>query len=318
LVARRVPAGILTLLVVSLLIFLATNALPGNVAQVILGKNATPQRLALYEQSLGLNRPLMVQYFSWLGGMLHGNFGQSAVQLASGAKSAPISAMIGTPLLNSLILAGISTIVLLPLALGLGVLAGVRAHTAVDGTISYVALVVGALPEFVLGTFVILVFFTEFNWFPPVALVPQGSSPLAHPNLLVLPVMTLVGVSLAFCVRQVRSGVLSALSQTYVAAARLNGLPERRVIWRHAVRNALAPSVQAFAQTIVYLFGGIVIVESLFDYPGIGSQLIQAVQSRDVTVVEAIALILAAFSITITIAADLIVVLLVPKLKTSR
>jgi peptide/nickel transport system permease protein len=314
---RRIAIGLVTLLAASLLIFLATNALPGNVAQVVLGKNATPARLAEYEKKLGLDKPILVQYGNWLSGLVHGDFGQSAVGLASGESKAPISALIGTPLRNSMVLGLIATLLLVPLSLIFGTIAAVRARSRVDDAISYSALFLGSLPEFVLGTFLILVFFTQLNLLPPVALVAPGASPLDHPDALVLPVLTLLGVSLAFCVRQVRIGVLESLGQDYVASARLNGLRERRVVWGYAVRNALAPSVQSFAQTIQYLFGGIIIVEALYDYPGIGRLLVQAVQAQDVTEVAAIAIILAALYIAINIVADLIVVLLVPKLRTS-
>jgi peptide/nickel transport system permease protein len=194
--------------------------------------------------------------------------------------------------------------------------AAVRAGRAADYAISYTGLVLGALPEFVLGTILILIFFTELNLLPPLALVPPGTSPLLHINALVLPVLTLLSVSVAFSARQVRAGVVQALRQDYVKMARLGGLPERRVLWRYALRNALAPSVQTFAQSLQYLLGGIIVVETLFGYPGIGQLLVQAVSVRDVTEVQGIALVLAAMYIWINILADLAVVFLVPKLRT--
>jgi peptide/nickel transport system permease protein len=192
----------------------------------------------------------------------------------------------------------------------------VQAGRAGDYVVSYASLVLGALPEFVLGTFLILIFFSQLNWLPPVARVPPGTSPLDDVRSLVLPIMTLVLVALAFCARQVRAGVVEALRQDYVKMARLNGLPERRVLWRYALRNALAPSIQTFAQAVQYLFGGIIVVEALFAYPGIGSLLVQSVSLRDVTEVQAIAVVLATVYILINIVADLLVVLLIPKLRT--
>ena len=197
-------------------------------------------------------------------------------------------------------------------------MAAVRANRATDYAVSYSGIVVGSLPEFVFGTFLIVIFFSELHLLLPVALVPPGSSPLAHPEALVLPVFTLLGVALAFCARQVRAGVITALRQDYVATARLNGVPEHRVLRRFALRNALAPSVQSFAQALQYLFGGIIVVESLFAYPGIGSLLVQAVLGRDLTEVQSIAFVLAALYIAVNVAADLVVVLLVPKLRTSQ
>ncbi len=306
-----------TLIVSSLLIFLATNALPGSVAASVLGRNAEPGRIAELNTKLGLDRSLIVRYLDWIKGILHGDLGQSAIQVAQGASKAPVSHILATPLYNSLILAAITTVLLVPSALLVGTVAAIRAGKKVDIVVSYTALILGALPEFVLGTLLILVFFSVLNVLPPVALIAQGDTPFTDPTVLILPVMTLFFVSLAFASRQVRAGMIEALSQEFVVAARLNGLRERRVLARYALRNALAPSIQTFAQTIQYLFGGIIIVEALFAYPGIGQLLVTAVASRDLPEVQGIAFVLAALYILINIAADLLVVVLVPKLRTA-
>lgn len=315
-VARRVGTGLVTVLVASFVIFVATNALPGNVAYAVLGRSATPQLVRNLEDGLHLNRPLLARYGVWLGGVVHGNFGNSAAALADGATKAPVLAEIATPLRNSLVLAVFTAVLLIPLSIFVGTVAAVRAGTATDYTVSYASLVLNALPEFVLGTFLILLLFNVLDWLPPVALVPPGTSPLAHLNDLALPVLTLLGVSVAFSARQIRAGVIIALQQECVAMARLSGIRERRVVWRYALRNAVAPAVQTFAQSIQYLFGGIIVVEALFAYPGIGQALVQAVALRDVSVVAAISMILAVLYIAINIVADLVVVLLVPKLRT--
>jgi peptide/nickel transport system permease protein len=314
---RRTAAGIATLLVASVLIFVATNALPGNVAEVVLGKNAAPEAVKSLDRELGLDRPLVSRYVSWLGGSVHGNLGESGTEVAQGAPDPQVSGLIGTPLRNSLVLAAATVLLLIPLSLLLGTAAAVRSGRAADYAVSYIALVIGALPEFVFGTFLILIFFSELNLLPPVALVPPGTSPLDNPNILVLPVLTLLGVCLAFSARQIRAGVAEALRQEYVAMARLGGIRERRVLWRYALRNAMAPAIQTYAQTIQYLFGGIVIVEALFAYPGIGQLLVQSVSERDVTAVQGIAIVLAAIYILVNILADLAVVFLVPKLRTA-
>lgn len=315
-VVRRVLAGLGTLLVASVLIFLATNALPGNVAEAVLGKTATPQSKRYLEDKLGLHEPLAQRYLSWLGGAVHGDLGESATELAEGVKEAPVSHLIGVPLRNSVVLAVATMLLLIPLALLLGTLAAVRAARTSDYAISYGSLVLGSLPEFVLGTFLILIFFTQLDLLPPVALVPPGSSPLDNLEALVLPVATLLGAALAFSIRQVRAGVIGALRQDYVMMARLSGIRERRVLWRYALRNSLAPTIQTFALSLQYLFGGIIVVEALFAYPGIGQLLVHAVATRDVTVVQGVTLVLAALYIAINIIADLIVVFLVPKLRT--
>ena len=316
-VARRVLAGLATLLVASALIFVATNALPGNVAQVVLGRYATPARLQTLQAKLDLNQPLVVRYVHWLGDAVTGNLGQSAVQLANGQGNASVWPIIRTPLRNSVILALGTIILLIPLSLLAGTAAAVRAGKPTDYVLSYSALIVGSLPEFVVGTFLIAVFFSWLNVLPPVALVPPGASPLSNTKALALPILTLLAVSLAFSARQVRAGVVEALRQDYVTMARLGGVRERKVLLRYALRNALAPSVQTFAQSIQYLFGGIIVVESLFSYPGIGQLLVQSVSERDFTLIQGITLVLAALYIAINIAADLVVVFLVPKLRTS-
>jgi peptide/nickel transport system permease protein len=314
---RRVSMGLITVVVASFVIFLATNALPGNVAYAVLGKSATPQLVRSLEAELHLNRPLLARYGIWLGGVVRGDLGNSAVQLAQGATKAPVLNEIATPLRNSLILAVSTIVLLIPLSMLVGTLAAVRAGGVTDYTVSYVSLVLNALPEFVLGTFLILIFFNVLNFLPPVALVPPGTSPLGHANALVLPVLTLLGVSLAFSARQVRAGVIVALRQEYVTMARLSGIREFRVVWRYALRNSVAPAVQTFAQSIQYLFGGIIVVEALFAYPGIGQALVQAVIVRDVTVVAGISMILAVTYVAVNIVADLVVVLLVPRLRTA-
>jgi peptide/nickel transport system permease protein len=313
---RRGAAGVGTLLVASVLIFIATNALPGDVAQVVLGRYATPQRVTQLRHQLDLDHPLVVRYGNWLGGAVTGDLGQSAVALANGQPKAPVVGIIGTPLRNSAILALGAVIVLIPLSLLIGTAAAVRAGKPSDYAVSYSALVVGSLPEFVVGTVLIAILFSSLNLLPPVALVSPGTSPLSHFDALILPILTLLLVSLAFSSRQVRAGMIEVLGHDYVTMARLSGLSERKVLWRYALRNALAPSVQVFAQTLQYLFGGIIIVEALFSYPGIGQLLVEAVNERDVTLVSGITLVIAGVYIAINILADLIVVFLVPKLRT--
>jgi peptide/nickel transport system permease protein len=314
---RRIGAAILTLLAASILIFLATNVLPGNAAEVILGRSASPVALHHLEAELGLNQSEVGRYFSWLGGMLHGNFGKSAVAVAEGRPDANISDTLGSPLADSAILAGITAILLIPLTLALGALAGLRAGRRLDHLISVPALVAGGLPEFVTGTILIFILFSELNLLPPVALLSPGQSPFSSTKALVLPVLTLLAVAVGAGVRQVRAGMVEVLQQDFIMFARLNGISRRRVVLRYALRNALAPSVQIIAQNLQYLVGGIIIVESIYSYPGIGTYLVEAVTSRDVNEVQAAAMILAALYIGINIVADLIVIFLVPKLRTS-
>jgi peptide/nickel transport system permease protein len=314
---RRVAAGILTLLVVSALVFAGTELLPGDAAGAVLGRNATPDQLAELRAQMGLDRPAAVRYLEWLGGIVTGDLGNSAAGYAQGSER-PIWDEISGEVRNSLTLALIAAVVMVPVALVLGVAAAVRAGRATDHAISTTSLAVISLPEFVIGSLLILVFFSWLGVLSPVSLIPPGESPLANPKQLVLPVLTLLGASLAASIRMVRAGMIDALRTDYVQMARLSGLRERTVIRRYALRNALAPSVQIFAQNIQYLVGGIIVVEYLFSYPGLGKELVDAVAIRDVREVQSVAIVIAAVYISLNIVADLLVVLLVPKLRTAQ
>lgn len=315
-VVSRLGAGALTLLVVSLLIFLLTNALPGNVSEVVLGKDASPERVATLNAQLGLDQPLQVRYGQWLSGFVQGDLGESAERLAAGASSAPISEAIATPLRNTLTLGLLTGLMLIPISLIVGAVSGVRQGKVVDYVFSYVALVLGSVPSFVVGVFLIAIFFAQLHLLPPVSLIPPGVNPLDNMRSLVLPMLTMLTGCVSVCARQIRAGVGEVMGAEYVTTARLNGIPERTVIRRYVLRNSMAVSIQTYANISHYLVGGVVVVESLFAYPGIGQMLVDAVQSRDITVVQAIALVLATAFIVINIAADLLVVLLVPKLRT--
>jgi peptide/nickel transport system permease protein len=266
---------------------------------------------------MGLDRPAAVRYLEWLGGIVTGDLGNSAAGYAQGSER-PIWDEISGEVRNSLTLALIAAVVMVPVALVLGVAAAVRAGRATDHAISTTSLAVISLPEFVIGSLLILVFFSWLGVLSPVSLIPPGESPLANPKQLVLPVLTLLGASLAASIRMVRAGMIDALRTDYVQMARLSGLRERTVIRRYALRNALAPSVQIFAQNIQYLVGGIIVVEYLFSYPGLGKELVDAVAIRDVREVQSVAIVIAAVYIALNIVADLLVVLLVPKLRTAQ
>lgn len=314
--AKRTLAALATLVAASFVIYLLANALPGNVGAVILGRHAPPSAIAQLNRRLGQDAPVLSRYAHWLIGVAHGDLGTSAVSLVQGSPAAVKGIMLPA-LGNSLLLAGITTVLLIPVSFGLGIYAGVHAGRAADRAISIVALALVSLPEFVLGALLILLFFNTLHWFPPVALVGPGETVLSKPNELVLPVLTLLGVSSASVIRLMRAGMVEVLGQGYIEAARLNGLSGRRVVWRHAVRNALAPSVTIMAQNMQYLLGGLVIVEAVFTYPGIGSLFVDAVGAHDVTEIEGIAVTLAAAYILLNLASDFIVVMLVPKMRTN-
>jgi len=315
-VARRVLAGIATLVVVSLVTFALLQLLPGNVATVVLGRSATPEATKEVEERLHLDTPFFQRYGEWLGDAVQGDFGDSTLALAQNVGDASISSRIGEPLVNTLILAGLVVILLIPLSILLGVVGAKMADRLPDQVISVSTLVFTALPEFVLGSVLVLFFFTALGLLPPNTLIPPGGSPFDHPDALIMPVLTLLLTSLAWTTRLVRAGMVDVLRSDYIRYERLNGIAERRVVWRDGVRNGLAPSVQVFALSIQYLVGGVIITEAVFTYPGIGTLLVSSVLARDVTEVQAITVIVAAAYIAINIVADLLVVFLVPKLRT--
>jgi peptide/nickel transport system permease protein len=314
---RRVAAALATLFVVSILIFAGTEVLPGDAAGAVLGRTATPEQLDEMQALMGLDRPLHERYLDWLGGVLTGDLGNSAAGYAAGGET-PIWDEISPKITNSFVLAAITALLMVPLALVLGVASAVRAGRPLDHSISIFSLAIISLPEFIIGSLLILVFFSWLDVLPPVSLIPPGTSPLAQPEALVLPMLTLLGASLAASIRMVRAGMIETLNSEYVTMARLNGLREGVVVRRYALRNALAPSVQVFAQNIQYLVGGIVVTEYLFNYPGLGKELVDAVAIRDVREVQSVALLVAAFYLFLNIVADFLVVLLVPKLRTEQ
>ena len=313
---RRVAAALGTLLVVSMLVFAATEVLPGDAAGAVLGKTATPAQVAQLRKTMGLDRPIVVQYGDWLSGFAHGDLGDSAAGYAAGSKL-PIWDQIRPRLVASLWLAGITALLMIPLSLLLGIIAARHVGRPADVVISTTSLAVVSLPEFVIGSLLILVFFSWLDALPPVALLEPGQSPVENLRVIVLPVLTLLGATLAASVRMTRAGMIQALRADFAEMARLNGFPERRVVWRHALRNALAPAVQVFAQNLQYLIGGVIVVEYLFGYPGLGKELVDSVAVRDVSAVQSIALLIAFVVICLNLIADLLVVLLVPRLRTA-
>jgi peptide/nickel transport system permease protein len=229
-VGRRLVGAVVALFVASLVIFAGTQLLPGNAASVVLGRNGNPATVKLLNRQLHLDRPAWQQYTDWIEGLAHGDLGNSAVGMAQGASSAPIWPLISDAVKNTTILALITALFMIPLSLGLGVLAAVTRGGWVDHSISVGSLAAIALPEFVTGSLLIGIFFVWLDWLPPVALVPPGGSPLDNPSELVLPVLTLLFASLAAGVRMVRAGMTEVLQTEYVQTARLNGVGERRVL----------------------------------------------------------------------------------------
>lgn len=299
--AGKILQGVITLLLVSILIFFATQAMPGDVARVILGVNATPEGLETLREQLGLNRPLITQYLSWLGGILQGNWG---VSLTNGV---PVADILGIRLRNSITLGLFAMVIMLPVSLLIGVIAAQRKDKAFDHVFMGTSMVVNASPEFVTGTVLIALFGTTvFRWLPPVSLIPPGDMPWWHLPALVLPILTLVITGVAYLSRLVRVSFIDVMNSEYIQTAKLKGLSTRRILYRHALPNALAPIVPAASLVAAFVIGGTVVVEYLFSYPGIGSALVEAVGNRDLPVVQAIVLIIATAYFVFNFIADVL------------
>jgi peptide/nickel transport system permease protein len=311
-IARRVALGVLTLFLVSIVVFAATQALPGDAARAILGKEATPERIAALRNQLHLNESLLSQYLHWLGGILHGDLGTSA------ATQQPVSTLLSGRIGNSAFLVLVSALVAIPLSLGVGVLMAMRRDKPADHALSMSSLVLAALPEFVIGIALVLVFATSvFHIFPAVSLIPPGDHAWQHPNVVVLPAATLVLAVTPYISRIMRGSMVEVLESDYVTMARLKGLSERTVIWRHAVPNAIVPAIQVSALQLAWMAGGVVVVEFVYSYPGIGAAIVDAVGNRDVPVVQALTLIIAGVYVVVNVLADVATILLTPRLRTA-
>lgn len=311
LIARRLLAGIVVLFVVSLLVFFATEILPGNVAYAILGKESTPQSLHALEVQLNLNHPISVQYWIWLRGLLTGDLGVSL------ANSRSVWSQVAPMLVNSGFLVLVSGALGLLLGFGAGLVSALRRDTVLDHTLSTVALAVTSLPDFVVAIGLVIVFATVV-WpvLPAISPIPPGANPWDFPSMLVLPVASLVIITTPYVFRMTRAVLIETLASDYVELARLKGISTWRVVLVHALTNALSPIAQVAGLALLYLAGGIVLIEYIFDYPGLGQGLVNAVQVRDLPVLQAIVLILAAFYVVINICTDVISLLVSPKVRT--
>ena len=309
LVAQRIALGLVLLLIVSVVIFLGVDALPGDTAQAILGQSATEVALRNLRAELGLDQPALTRYFSWLGGVLHGDLGKS---LTNGTD---IASAIGQRFGNTLFLAVSAAAIAVPLALGLGIIAARYAGRWPDKLISAVTLTTISLPEFVAGYFVIFLLTQLIPVFKPVAMVFPGMSFTAKLHAVALPVIVLVMVVLAHMMRMTRAAILNVMESAYIETAELKGLRPMQVIWRHAFPNAIAPIVQVVVLNLAYLVVGVVVVEVVFSYNALGQYLVDHVTKRDLPVVQAVGMVFATVYIGLNILADVIAIVANPRLR---
>ena len=298
--ARRLLLGGAQTVAVVVLVFALTEALPGDAAVALAGDQPDPARIAAIREALDLDRPAYERLADWATGLLHADFGHS---LTSGR---PVSSYISDAFGPTLLLAGLTVALLVPVGVGLGVLAARFEGRFVDRLVSSVTLGVYAVPEFAFGVLLVTVFALRLDWLPPTA-VGYGTDLLGHPAALVLPVLVLLSRPVCSLSRLVRAGMIDALASPYVAQARRYGIPGARVRYAHALPNAMAPAAQQLARTVDWLLCGVIVVEALFVIPGLGTVLMNAVAERDVPVVQGLAVVFGVITVVLNLGADLII-----------
>lgn len=309
LVAQRIALGLLLLLAVSAIIFAGTQLLPGDVAQAILGQGATPQALENMRRDMGLNDPAYIRYFRWLGGVMTGDLG---VALSNGQD---IATQLGKRLGNTLFLAAVAAIVSVPLAILLGLIAVLYRDRWPDKLISGVTLAAISLPEFFIGYLLIYFVAVKLGWFTSVSTVYDSMGIFERLQAVALPALTLSLAILSQMMRMTRAAILGVMQSAYIETGELKGLSQFKIIWRHAFPNALAPIVTVVMFNLAYLIVGVVVVEVIFVYPGMGQYLVDHVSKRDVPVVQACGLVFAAVYIGLNIVADVVAILTNPRLR---
>ncbi len=311
-IAQRFALGLMTLFAASLLIFGGTEILPGDLASAILQNNATPESLAAMRKELGLDRPAATRYAEWLSGAAHGDFGHSL------ANKREVANEIAPRLKNTIFLALYAAVIAVPLAVGLGLLAAINQGGVFDRVVNVVTLMTISVPEYFLAYLLIKYLSVQFGFFPSLANVTPNTPILDRMTLTFLPMVTLVLVITAHMMRMTRASVLSVMASPYIEMALLKGLPKWRIVVRHAFPNALAPIISVVALNLAYLIVGVVIVEAVFVYPGLGQLMVDAVSKHDVPVVQACGLIFAAAFILLNMGADILAIMTNPRLRHAR
>lgn len=309
LILRRVGIGLILLWVVSVLIFALTQVLPGDAAQIRLGQQATKESLAALREKLGLDQPAYIQYFSWIGNLLTGNLG------ISNAGGATIESLIGNRIGNTLFMTAIVTCISIPLSVSLGLLAAMYPGRLLDRIITSGTLGLIAVPDFFIAIFLILFMAVQLGLVPAVSYLSGTESFWKSIQVLALPIGTLVIVVSAQMIRMTRAGILNVMSSAYIEMAILKGIPRRRIILRHALLNAVGPIVNVIALNLAYLVSGVVVVETIFAYPGLAKLMVDGVQTRDIPLVQACGLIFCSTYVILILIADVASILSNPRLR---
>ncbi|MBH96922.1 MAG: ABC transporter permease [Rhodospirillaceae bacterium] len=312
---RRLGIGLVTLWVVSLIMFAGTEILPGDVAEIMLGMEATPESLAALRSELGLNRPAYIRYFEWLGDMARADLGMSLAGRGNGGGGTTIEVLIGDRLDNTLLLAAIVGAISIPISVILGLIAAMFPGSFYDRVISFTTLCLVAVPEFFIATMLVLIFAVSLGWLPAIATMQNFSSLTELVRSLALPILTLCFVLFAQMARMTRATVLNVLSSPYIEMAILKGVPKHRIIMKHALFNAIGPIANIIALNVAYLISGVVIVETIFAFPGLAKLMVDGVQVRDMPLVQACGMIFCATYIVLVLFADICSIVSNPRLR---
>jgi len=310
----RFGISLVTLWVVSILIFIGTNLLPGDVAQIILGQMATPESTAALRAKLGLDKHPIEQYVVWLQNVLMGDLGISKAGLGAGLGT-PIVDMLGPRVENTAMLTLLVGAIAIPISLALGLIAAMHPGTRIDRTITFATLNIISIPDFLVATILVLVFAVSLGWLPSIVYLRGDESGWVLLKTLAMPLLTLIIVVSSQIIRMTRATVLNVMSSPYVEMAILKGVPRRRIILRHALYNAVGPIVNVIALNLAWLVGGVVVVEQIFSYPGLAKLMIEAVQMRDMPLVQACAMIFTTTYIVLIFIADMATILSNPRLR---
>jgi peptide/nickel transport system permease protein len=312
LIATRAVLGVITLLAVSVLIFICTQILPGDVASAVLGNQATPETLAAFRKELGYDQPAYLRYLQWLFGVLQGDLGVALTNKRE------IATEIGPRFYNTLFLAGYAALVAVPLSVGLGVISAIREGRAIDRVSNIVTLITISVPEFFIGYVLIIIFAVQLGWFPSLATVFSSMTIGERLYVTTLPALTLTLLVAAHMLRMTRTSVLSVMSSPYIEMGFLKGMTRGRVVARHALPNAAAPIITVVALNLAYLIVGVVVVEAVFVYPGVGQYMVDAVSKRDVPVIQACGLLFATVFVGLNTVGDIAAILVNPRLRHTR
>ncbi len=316
LIMRRLGIGLVTLWLVSILIFAATEILPGDVATVMLGQEATPASVAALRESLGLDKPAPVRYVEWLGDMAQGDLGMSlAGRGQAGGGGTTIEVLIGDRLKNTLVLAAIVGTISVPISVFLGLIAAMFPASPVDRAVTFTSLCLVAVPEFFIATGLVLILAVNLHWLPSIATMTNSDSFGDMMRSLAMPVMTLCFAMFAPLARMTRAAVLNVMASPYIEMAILKGVPRMRIILRHALSNAIGPVVNIIALNFAYLVSGVVVVETVFAFPGLAKLMVDGVQVRDMPLVQACGMIFCGTYVVLILMSDIVSIVSNPRLR---